>query len=65
VFQRLYLARITVLVGVTAPAVGAEIPAAVVPVRKARRYAAHRMHLLHIAVTRRWQAALYYDQQGA
>jgi hypothetical protein len=30
-----------------------------------RSYAAHRMRLLYIAITKGWQAALYYDQQGA
>lgn len=27
-------------------------------------YAAHRMMLLYIAITKRWPAALYYEQQG-
>jgi hypothetical protein len=30
----------------------------------AKGYAAHRMRLLYIAITKGWPAALYYDQQG-
>lgn len=30
-----------------------------------RSYTAHRMRLLYTAVTKGWQAALYYDQQGS
>jgi hypothetical protein len=30
-----------------------------------RSYAVHRMRLLHIAINKGWQAALYFDQQGA
>lgn len=29
-----------------------------------RWYTAHRLHLLYIAITKGWQAALYYSQQG-
>jgi hypothetical protein len=29
-----------------------------------RNYVAHRMRLLHIAITKGWSAALFYDQQG-
>jgi hypothetical protein len=31
---------------------------------KAKDYAAHRLRLLYIAITKGWQAALFYDQQG-
>jgi hypothetical protein len=30
----------------------------------ARGYAAHRMRLLYIAITKGWPATLYFDQQG-
>jgi hypothetical protein len=30
----------------------------------AKGYAAHRMWLLYIAITKGWSAALFYDQQG-
>jgi hypothetical protein len=31
----------------------------------ARNYAAHRLRLLYVAITKGWPAALFYDQQGA
>jgi hypothetical protein len=30
----------------------------------AQHYAAHRLRLLYVAITKGWPAALYYDQQG-